>query len=589
MDDPLRYHQQAAEAAEEQLLIERKRLRSIVIGRLLAFFLIALVLWLTWDKALWISFGGGLLSLSLFLVLVRMHARRSEIKEWFEKRASLHRKDLARLRGEMTEEGKGECPEPEHAFADDLDLFADKGLIAWIDRSFSQLGYQKLVHKLMHPSEDAERIERQQRGVAELAERPEQRMDWRVTGRKLQGLAEVDEGRKGFPPLLPVFFRVLIPLVMVTLLVLVSVGILPFKVFVFSLILPIAVLGSRAGRVADAFRRMEKDREAIRGVGDILKRVEGMELSSERLVQEQDKLTTQEGTKASHALKTLDRILEAYEARSNPFVGIVLNLAFLWDLQCYERLRRWDEHYGAELSDWVDVVGEFDALSSLAAVAYDHPSFCYPEPCLEGTVMEGQALGHPLIPQDERVDNDLEIPSTGHIKIVTGANMAGKSTFLRTIGVNWILAKAGAAVCAQSMRFRPLALFSSMRTSDDLAEHESFFYAELKRLRLIVDELEQGKELLILLDEILQGTNSEDKKQGSRRFLERILQYPVAGLIATHDLDLTRMEESHPGQIENLCFEAELHEGRSTFDHLVRQGVCRNMNASALMDRMGIG
>ncbi len=589
MKDPLKYHEQAAEAVEEKLRAERKRLRWIVGGRLLAFLLIVLVLWLTWGHSLWVLLTGGGLSLSLFLILVRYHARKSERKEQLEERSSLHRNDMARIQGEFPEGEVPECPDADHPFAADLDLFAEKGLFAWIDRSFSELGKQKLVRKLLHPSNDPQMIRKEQEGVGELADIPEERMSWRVAGRKLRRLSSISDEKKGFPSLLPLVLRVLIPLLMVGLLVVVSTGFLPFKVFVLALILPVAVLGIRAGRVREAFRRMEKDREAVRGIVGVLKGVEGVSFDSERLRGEQERLRSGHAKTASEALKGLDRILEAYEARSNPFVGIVLNLLLLWDLQCYERLREWDAYYGDELGDWVDVVGELDALSSLAAVASDHPSFSFPEARSDGIVLEGKAMGHPLIPDDERVDNDLSIPSTGHIKIVTGANMAGKSTFLRTVGVNWILAKAGTAVCAGKMSFRPLGLFSSMRTSDDLAEHESFFYAELKRLRMIVDELEQGKELLILLDEILQGTNSEDKKQGSRRFLDRILQYPVAGLIATHDLDLTRMEESHPGRIENLCFETELHEGRSTFDHLLRQGVCRNMNASALMERMGIG
>jgi DNA mismatch repair ATPase MutS len=368
------------------------------------------------------------------------------------------------------------------------------------------------------------------------------------------------------------------------------VGAIAFGTFLLTLVLPFALIGAHSSKVRAGFQRMQKERGWVAGIREVLEGAERMEWRSELLKREQGRLRGANGVRSSQALKRLDRILDLYEARSNPFVGIVLNVLILWDLQCYELLRSWERHYGEDLLEWVDAVAELDSLSSLASVASDHPSFSYPDfNGKKGKVLEGSALGHPLIPDEERVDNDLEIPSTGHIKIVTGANMAGKSTFLRTVGVNWILAKAGTAVCAERMAFRPIALFSSMRTSDDLAENESFFYAELKRLRMIVDELEQGKELMILLDEILQGTNSEDKKRGSRRFLERILQYPVAGLIATHDLDLTRMEDDPQGRIENLCFEAELEGGRSTFDHLLRKGVCRNMNASALMERMGIG
>ncbi len=439
--------------------------------------------------------------------------------------------------------------------------------------------------------EDPERIRSLQEAVAELADRKDERMDRRARGRKLADLDIADfEGGEAPPErLLPGFLRILVPVLMSGLFLATLIGLLPFQAFLFALVIPFGILAFRAGAVREAFQRTESSRKAVQGIRELLVGIEEGELRSEFLRTEQGRLWSEDGRAASEAIAALDRILEGYEARSNPFVGILLNALLLWDLQCHERLRRWVQTYGKHMPEWIEVIGRFDALGSLASVPADHPDLIFPAPKEGGKVLDAEGMGHPLIDSGERVDNDLEIPSTGHIKIITGANMAGKSTFLRTVGVNWILAKAGTAVCAKRMEFRPLPLFSSMRTSDSLQEKESFFYAELKRLRLIVDELEQGKELLILLDEILQGTNSEDKKRGSRRFLERILQHPVAGLIATHDLDLTAIEEERPQAIENLCFEAELWDGSSHFDHLLRKGVCRNMNASALMERMGIG
>lgn len=589
MKEPARYHQERAEEADRHVGRLKKVLHMTVLARVLLFGLIVLNLYLTWGSAPWIPILSTIFFISLFLGLVRFHSLRSDAKAFWERKAALHRSDRARLEGEMPKGEGFDAPEPEHAFADDLDIFAEKGLFNWLDRSFSIGGQRKLIHRLAYPSDDPEEIEKLQAAVGELSEKADERAFWRAHGRKLSQL-EPDRGSVSqLPKGLPLFLRILVPAIMTALLIGTLIGPIPFQGFALSLILPLTLIGTYGSRVRDGFRRMEADRERVRGVREVLQRVEALELRSELLQAKRERLFAKNGVRASEALKKLDRILEAYESRSNPFVGIGLNLLFLWDLQCYERLRLWAEQYGSERESWVNVVLELDSLSSLASVAADHPSFHFPEPQKEGGVLEGKGLGHPLIPADECVDNDLEIPSTGHIKIVTGANMAGKSTFLRTVGVNWILAKAGTAVRAERMRFRPLALFSSMRTSDDLAEHESFFYAELKRLRMIVDELEAGKEVLILLDEILQGTNSEDKKRGSRRFLERILKYPVAGLIATHDLDLTQMEESHPEQIENLCFEAELIDGRSHFDHKLRKGVCRNMNASALMESMGIG
>ncbi len=595
MQDPAAYHRSKAEEAEKKLEQLRTRLHWTVFGRVLIFLGIVLDLYWTWGYAPWLPISSGLGLAGLFLFLVRLHAGWSERKELFEEKASLHRMDLERLQGQYPEWDEGvpeelSGPEADHPFAEDLDLFAPKGLMGWLDRSFSKAGRKRLIERLLYPSDDPEEIRGLQRGVAELAEKADERIEWRAHGRKARQLEKIAERGKALPPTLPLFLRIGVSVIMLALLTATIIGSIPFGVFLLSLVLPFALLGSFGSKVRQGFEQMRKEQGWIAGIRDILRGIERIEVQSELLQNEQDRLKSKNGETASEAMKKLDRILELYEARSNPFVGIVLNILVLWDLQCYELLRSWERDHGDELPLWVDTVAELDSLSSLASVAADHPSFHFPSFNAKGEqVLEGEALGHPLIPDEKRVDNDLEIPSTGHIKIVTGANMAGKSTFLRTIGVNWILAKAGTVVCAQRMRFRPISLFSSMRTSDDLAEEESFFYAELKRLRLLVDELEQGKELMILLDEILQGTNSEDKKKGSRRFLERILQYPVAGLIATHDLDLTRMEESHPGQVENLRFEAELEDGRSTFDHLLRKGVCRNMNASALMERMGIG
>jgi DNA mismatch repair ATPase MutS len=202
--------------------------------------------------------------------------------------------------------------------------------------------------------------------------------------------------------------------------------------------------------------------------------------------------------------------------------------------------------------------------------------------------IEGKGLGHPLINRNTCVRNDVEIKGDLSFLIVTGANMAGKSTYLRTIGVNYLLACMGAPSCAESLLVYPANLVTSLRTSDSLAGNESYFFAELKRLKMVIDRLKSGEELFIILDEILKGTNSADKQKGSFALMRQLVALKTCGVIATHDLLLGELEQEYPGQIKNYRFEADINGDRLTFSYRLREGVARNMNATFLMEKMGI-
>jgi len=197
-------------------------------------------------------------------------------------------------------------------------------------------------------------------------------------------------------------------------------------------------------------------------------------------------------------------------------------------------------------------------------------------------------LGHPLIFKEKRVNTNFEVQKAGEIDIITGANMAGKSTFLRTVGVNLILALNGFPVCASKFQFQLLEIYTGMRTADSLKENESYFYAELKRLKRIIEKLKQGKLTFLLLDEILKGTNSVDKAKGSRKFVDNLIKLKATGIVATHDLSLCEMEKEYPDNIENKCFEVEIDHNKIEFDYKLRSGITKNMNASLLMQQMGI-
>jgi DNA mismatch repair ATPase MutS len=234
------------------------------------------------------------------------------------------------------------------------------------------------------------------------------------------------------------------------------------------------------------------------------------------------------------------------------------------------------------------MLGQVDAFISFGNYAANNSSGIYPSISDDNTVFSAQKLGHPLLDSEERVSNDFEIARKGCVYVITGANMAGKSTFLRTVAVNYILAMTGAPVCASFLKFRPVRLFTSMRTTDSLSNHESYFYAELKRLRVLITMVESGEPLLFILDEILKGTNSVDKSEGSKLFVRRMISSKGTGLIATHDISLGELENEYPGIVLNKCFEIEIKGDKVSFDYRLRDGITTRMNASLLMKEMGI-
>jgi DNA mismatch repair ATPase MutS len=252
------------------------------------------------------------------------------------------------------------------------------------------------------------------------------------------------------------------------------------------------------------------------------------------------------------------------------------------------RTEHWQARHRRELPQWLEVLAGTDALCSLANFRFNHPKSVFPQVAEDGILLKATGLGHPLIPGRSRVDNPADIPGWKHFTIITGANMAGKSTYLRTVGVNLVLAMAGSAVLSEGMSCSPAHLVTSIRTRDSLQKNESYFYAELKRLKLIIDRLQASDRLIILLDEILKGTNSRDKQGGSRALLEKLLRYHASGLAATHDLALGEMEKDHPGQIVNKCFEVVIEKDLLVFDYKLKDGVAQQMNASYLMKKMGI-
>lgn len=291
---------------------------------------------------------------------------------------------------------------------------------------------------------------------------------------------------------------------------------------------------------------------------------------------------------ASVSVKKLGKLIQAFDSRNNMLVGFVLNGLLLWDFLSILRLERWKSEYMKLFPVWLEMIGQVDAYISLGNYAYNNPDFAYPGISENSDVFSAKNLGHQLIDESKRVCNDFSLGKKGTVCIISGANMAGKSTFLRTVAINYILAMTGAPVCATEMRFIPGKVFTSMRTTDSLSGNESYFYAELRRLNTLKICIEKGEPIFFILDEILKGTNSEDKSTGSKLFLERIIANGGTGLLATHDTSLGRLEYDHPGLIINKCFEIEIDGENIRFNYKIQDGITQKMNAVFLMKQMGI-
>lgn len=295
----------------------------------------------------------------------------------------------------------------------------------------------------------------------------------------------------------------------------------------------------------------------------------------------------QEGLQVSHQIRQLTKIIQAFDARLNIILSAFLNLFLLWDLKCSINLADWHSKYANEVLEGLDRVCKFEELISFATLTHNQPDWNLPS--IEDTFhLRTSELGHPLIPQRTRVLNDFALNPHPTVDIVTGSNMAGKSTFLRTVGINMVLAFAGAPVCAKEMSVSIFKVLSYMRIKDSLNDQTSTFKAELNRLKMILDSIKTSSNSLVLIDEMLRGTNSRDKYLGSKVFIEKLIDQQTPALFATHDLQLSEMIADYPEQVRNYHFDIQINEGEMNFDYKLKHGPCTTFNAALLLKEIGL-
>jgi DNA mismatch repair ATPase MutS len=294
------------------------------------------------------------------------------------------------------------------------------------------------------------------------------------------------------------------------------------------------------------------------------------------------------GEAAAPQIKAIKTILDRFDLRISILGFLFLNPFLLWDVRQMIALNNWKKKNQEALGEWFAAVAQMEVLHTLATLSFNHPDWCVPSFSQQPFVLEGEDIGHPLIPAAARVNNDFSLQGKPKIGLVTGSNMAGKSTFLRSLGVNVVLAQMGAPVCAKQMTLSPMKLMSSMRIADNLSENTSTFYAELKKLKSIIEAVNQKEPLFILLDEILRGTNSMDRHKGSEALIHQLVRQQAVAIIATHDLELAKLEQLHSGILENYHFDVQVAGEELYFDYRLKHGICNSLNASILMKKIGI-
>jgi hypothetical protein len=377
--------------------------------------------------------------------------------------------------------------------------------------------------------------------------------------------------------------RYLFPVIALSTLAAYIVDFITYPQFMLALVLFFLVAFSITRKVLPIYSRLNK----IAGEVDTLAK----SISLINKLKSGDPLlnTLQTGTSnASTSIHQLHKIFARFDYRLNPLVYIPLNIFLLWDLQQVLQLEKWKEDNTQDVGTWFRTLAAFEALSSIATLTFNHPNWSFPELNTTEPEFTAVGLGHPLIDPKKSVVNSFTTRGKAKVSIITGSNMAGKSTFLRSVGVNLVLAGMGAPVYASSLKVSPLKVMSSMRVKDNLEESTSTFYAELKKLKGIIDAVKRKDPVFILLDEILRGTNSHDRHAGSSALIKQLIQEDATGIIATHDLELASLEKERPDAIHNFHFDVQVNGPELYFDYTLKTGICQSFNASILMKKIGI-
>lgn len=535
------------------------------------------------------------ISIIAFLFLVKQHDKLIKKKNHFKLLANINKEEIAYHEGRWTSFDAGnEFLKKPSLHAKDLDIFGQDSLFQKINRTSTLAGKNRLAHWFRYPKQRIEDILERQAGVEEIKSDLDFRQEFRAIGlssedtrgdysRMIRWMKEKPwiSNKKSFK-----YALYAIPAINISLTVIASFGIIPWSFCGASIILTLVYLAPLQKKINKSYLLLSKRASILVKYVELLKTVENKEFKSNVLNILQKEMT-EDGVKAWQHIDDLTKILQKLDQRLNMLVGVLLNIYLLWDIRMLKQVEVWKQDNMDDLIIWFNNIGIFDAYCSIANLAYNEPNWIFPEPKSD-QLLNAKELRHPMMNFEDCIPNDIQINSRPFFQVVTGANMAGKSTWLRTVGSNLLLAMMGSVVNAKEYSFSPVNIATSLHTTDSLMKNESYFYSELKRLREIINWLHDGKPVFVLLDEILKGTNSGDKETGSIALLKQLIDLKAFGIIATHDLNLAKIADKYKEYTDNRRFEADIIDDKLYFDYLIKEGIAQNFNATFLMKKMGI-
>ena len=536
-----------------------------------------------------IIIGILVLAFALFLYMV---SRQTDLQYEREKLLALIRINETELKVLKREyqhlpDGK-EFIDASHDYCQDLDLFGRGSFYQYSNRTGLQQGSEYYSKILM--DNDYGAIGKKQLAIKELARIPEWRQDFSAIATLVKTetpYSKIINWLHGYLPFTSAALKNL-PWIFSIFSALIIIGYFMDRmsgyIFVSWFFLGLGITGHYLKRITKLAAACARIQSTFQQYQTLLFKLEEIEFTSD-ILKEKRALIIQQTESASQRMKRFSRLLNGLDQRNNFIIGIFGNAFMLRDIQMCYAIEQWILQHGTKVESWFSTIAFFDAYNTMGNFAFNHPAYSFPVIQSGTVVLKATDASHPMLDPGKSVVNDFEIKEAEFF-IVTGANMAGKSTFLRTVSLQIVMANAGLPVSASSAIYSPVKLITSMRTTDSLTDEESYFFSELKRLKFIVDKIEKER-YFIVLDEILKGTNSTDKALGSRRFIDRLIASKSTGIIATHDLSLCQAAEDYK-EVKNYYFDAEIKDDELHFDYKFKKGICKNMNASFLLKKMGI-
>lgn len=548
-----------------------------------------------WSLGIWYAIIATIVLLAIFIRLLYADLKNKTAIDHINNLITINNDELKFLAGNYYDFPAGnEHIPPDHLYANDLDIFGKASLFQYISRCSSEMGSSQLAEYLKFPAVTNLILQRQI-GVKELAKKIEWIQDLQAKGKEKQ-IKFITKHRLdnwiAEPPVFSKFkpwrwLRYLLPAIIISIVTMYIFDAVSSGIFYFFLLLYAAIAYQINKYVAPVHETLSKIADEIDTLSVSIEHIENATFESPLLKELQSALFHQ-NKNVSQDITRLHKLLDRLDLRYNLVLSLPLNILLLWNLQQMLDLEKWKLEQQKNIENWFYTLGHIEALNSFAVLCFNEPSWAFPEIIDNYFFIEGKEIGHPLISKNKRVNNNIEIKHDGELMLVTGSNMAGKSTYLRSVGVNVILAMAGSLVCATYFKVSHVQVISSMRITDNLAESTSTFYAELKKLKTIIEKVNAGEKVFILLDEILRGTNSLDRHTGSVALVKQLIKHHAAAIIATHDLELAKIKDEFPDSIINYHFDVQVSNDELYFDYKLKPGVCNSLNASILMKKIGI-